>query len=83
MTALTLTVDGGIARVTLAQPAIRNAFSDAAIAEITAAFLQVGDAAFQFHVPFGQCFEVLRAHLLVPFTMMLVLVGMTLVWWCG
>jgi len=45
MTALTLTVDGGIARVTLAQPAIRNAFSDAAIAEITAAFLQVGERA--------------------------------------
>lgn len=45
MTALTLTVDGGIARVTLAQPAIRNAFSDTAIAEITAAFLQVGERA--------------------------------------
>ena len=45
MTALPLTVDGGIARVTLAQPAIRNAFRAAAIAEITAAFLQVGERA--------------------------------------
>ena len=45
MTALTLTVDGGIARITLAQPEIRNAFSDTGIAEITAAFHKVGDRA--------------------------------------
>ena len=45
MTALTLTVNGGIARITLAQPEIRNAFSDAGIAEITAAFRKVGERA--------------------------------------
>ena len=45
MTALTLTVDGGIARITLAQPEIRNAFSDTGIAEITAAFHKVGERA--------------------------------------
>ena len=43
MTALTLTVDGGIARITLTQPEVRNAFSDEAIAEITAAFRKVGE----------------------------------------
>ena len=45
MTALTLTVDGGIARITLAQPEIRNAFSDTGIAEITAAFHKVCERA--------------------------------------
>lgn len=45
MTALTLTVDGGIARITLTQPEVRNAFSDEAIAEITAAFRKVGEMA--------------------------------------
>ena len=45
MTALPLTVDGGIARITLAQPEIRNAFSDTGIAEITAAFHKVGERA--------------------------------------
>lgn len=45
MTALTLTVDGGIARITLTQPEVRNAFSDEAIAEITAAFRKVGEQA--------------------------------------
>ncbi|MDR0216059.1 MAG: enoyl-CoA hydratase/isomerase family protein [Comamonas sp.] len=43
MTALTLTVDGGIARITLTQPEIRNAFSDEGIAEITTAFRTAGD----------------------------------------
>lgn len=45
MTALTLTVDGGIAHITLTQPEVRNAFSDEAIAEITAAFRKVGEQA--------------------------------------
>ncbi len=45
MTALTLTVDGGIARITLTQPEVRNAFSDEAIAEIMAAFRKVGEQA--------------------------------------
>ena len=45
MTALTLTVDGGIARITLTQPEVRNAFSDEGIAEITAAFRKVGEQA--------------------------------------
>ena len=43
MTALTLTVDGGIARITLTQPEIRNAFSDEVIAEITTAFHTAGN----------------------------------------
>ena len=43
MTALTLTVNGGIARITLTQPEIRNAFSDEVIAELTAAFRNAGD----------------------------------------
>ena len=33
---------GAVARITLTQPEVRNAFSDAVIAEITAAFLEVG-----------------------------------------
>ena len=43
MTALTLTVDGGVARITLTQPEIRNAFSDEVIADITAAFRTAGE----------------------------------------
>ena len=39
---LQITQDGGIARITLTQPEIRNAFSDEVIAEITAAFREVG-----------------------------------------
>ncbi|MBY0409637.1 MAG: enoyl-CoA hydratase/isomerase family protein [Burkholderiaceae bacterium] len=34
--------EGAVARITLTQPEIRNAFSDAVIAEITAAFAEVG-----------------------------------------
>ena len=34
--------DGAVARITLTQPEVRNAFSDAVIADITAAFLEVG-----------------------------------------
>ena len=43
MTALTLTVNGGVARITLTQPEIRNAFSDEVIADITAAFRTAGE----------------------------------------
>jgi len=39
---LTITQSGAVARITLTQPEIRNAFSDEVIAEITAAFLDVG-----------------------------------------
>lgn len=42
-TALTLKVDRGVARITLTQPEIRNAFSDEVIAEITAAFAAAGE----------------------------------------
>ena len=41
-TALSIACDGAVARITLTQPEVRNAFSDAVIAEITAAFLEVG-----------------------------------------
>ncbi len=41
-TALSIACDGAVARITLTQPEVRNAFSDEAIAEITAAFLEVG-----------------------------------------
>ena len=41
-TALSITYDGAVARITLSQPEVRNAFSDEVIAEITAAFLEVG-----------------------------------------
>lgn len=41
-TALSIAYDGAVARVTLTQPEVRNAFSDEVIAEITAAFLEVG-----------------------------------------
>ena len=39
---LTLTQTGAVARITLTQPQIRNAFSDEVIADITAAFLDAG-----------------------------------------
>ena len=41
-TALSIAYDGAVARITLSQPEVRNAFSDEVIAEITAAFTQVG-----------------------------------------
>jgi methylglutaconyl-CoA hydratase len=41
-TALTLEFQGPLATITLTQPEVRNAFSDEVIAEITAAFLEVG-----------------------------------------
>ena len=41
-TALSIAYDGAVARITLSQPEVRNAFSDEVIAEITAAFLEVG-----------------------------------------
>ncbi|MBS0290912.1 MAG: enoyl-CoA hydratase/isomerase family protein [Proteobacteria bacterium] len=39
---LSITQSGAVARITLTQPEVRNAFSDEVIAEITAAFLEVG-----------------------------------------
>lgn len=42
MSTLHITHDAGVARITLARPEIRNAFSDVAIADITQAFLTVG-----------------------------------------
>ena len=42
---LSITQTGAVARITLTQPEIRNAFSDEVIAEITAAFLDVGSRA--------------------------------------
>ena len=42
-THLVVACDGPVARITLTQPEVRNAFSDEAIADITAAFLEVGD----------------------------------------
>ena len=42
MTALSITYEGHRATITLTQPEIRNAFSDEVIAEITAAFAEVG-----------------------------------------
>ena len=41
-TALSIAYDGAVARITLTQPEVRNAFSDEVIAEISAAFLEVG-----------------------------------------
>ena len=41
-THLVVACDGPVARITLTQPEVRNAFSDEAIADITAAFLEVG-----------------------------------------
>jgi len=45
MPTLHIAYDAGVARITLAQPEIRNAFSDVAIADITQAFLTVGERA--------------------------------------
>ena len=42
---LSITQSGAVARITLTQPDIRNAFSDEVIAEITAAFTDVGGRA--------------------------------------
>ena len=42
---LSITQTGAVARITLTQPEIRNAFSDEVIAEITAAFADVGSRA--------------------------------------
>ena len=42
---LSITQAGAVARITLTQPEIRNAFSDEVIAEITAAFVDVGSRA--------------------------------------
>ena len=42
---LSITQTGAVARITLTQPEIRNAFSDEVIAEITAAFVDVGSRA--------------------------------------
>ncbi len=39
---LSLTRQGAVARITLTQPEVRNAFSDEVIAELTAAFIDVG-----------------------------------------
>ena len=39
---LSITQPGAVARITLTQPEVRNAFSDEVIAEITAAFTEVG-----------------------------------------
>ncbi|AVP56906.1 enoyl-CoA hydratase/isomerase family protein [Pulveribacter suum] len=39
---LSITQSGAVARITLTQPEIRNAFSDEVIAELTAAFQEVG-----------------------------------------
>lgn len=44
-TNLQITYEGAVARITLTQPDIRNAFSDEVIAEITAAFTEVGSRA--------------------------------------
>ena len=41
-TTLAIACDGAVAHITLTQPEVRNAFSDEAIADITAAFLEVG-----------------------------------------
>ena len=41
---VTLTMNAGVATITLTQPEIRNAFSDEVIAEITAAFVTVAQA---------------------------------------
>lgn len=42
MSHLQTTYEGAIARITLTQPQVRNAFSDEVIADITAAFTEVG-----------------------------------------
>jgi len=42
MAALSIDYTGAVARITLTQPEVRNAFSDEVIADITAAFTEVG-----------------------------------------
>ncbi len=42
MSAIELSIEAGIARLTLARPAIHNAFDDALIAELTAALVNLG-----------------------------------------
>jgi hypothetical protein len=42
MAALSIRYEGPRATITLTQPEVRNAFSDEVIAEITAAFTEVG-----------------------------------------
>ena len=42
MSHLQVSYDGAVARITLTQPEVRNAFSDEVIADITAAFTEVG-----------------------------------------
>ncbi|MGP1629375.1 MAG: enoyl-CoA hydratase/isomerase family protein [Giesbergeria sp.] len=42
MSHLTVTYEGAVARITLTQPEVRNAFSDEVIADITAAFTEAG-----------------------------------------
>ena len=42
MSHLQVTYEGAVARITLTQPEVRNAFSDEVIADITAAFAEVG-----------------------------------------
>ena len=44
-TSLSLTYAGTVARITLTQPEVRNAFSDEVIADITAAFTEAGQRA--------------------------------------
>ncbi len=45
MSHLQVTYEGAVARITLTQPEVRNAFSDEVIADITAAFTEVGGRA--------------------------------------
>jgi len=45
MSHLQTTYEGAVARITLTQPEVRNAFSDEVIADITAAFTEVGHRA--------------------------------------
>jgi len=45
MTTVTLTESGAVATITLARPEVRNAFNEAMIADITAAFIEVGTRA--------------------------------------
>src|SRR6218665_3743905 len=42
---LQISYEGAVARITLTQPEIRNAFSDEVIAELTAAFIEAGGRA--------------------------------------
>ena len=51
---LSITQTGAVARITLTQPEIRNAFSDEVIAEITAAFVDVGSRTDVRAAPLGR-----------------------------